>query len=383
MDNGTSAKEPVLVVVQLTGGNDFMNTFIPYTNGVYYDARPYVGIPAESALPLNDELAMHPSAWRLKELYDAGNVAVIQGVGYPNASRSHFRGMDIVHTCEPTKIATEGWCGKLIRELDPAGENPLTGISFGRGLPRAMAVPGVTATSVGNLDNYGLLNNVQQAQQREQDLQIFKRIYTPAVGAGLVNDYLAQTAQDALKGAAMLADVPAGYSSTVEYGANPIAQSLRDVARVHIAALGTRIFYTQHAGYDHHSQEPANHARLLEQLSGAISDFLADLREHDAADNVAILVFTEFGRRIRDNGSGTDHGSGGGSFIIGDRVQGGLYAEYPSIEPGSWLNGEDMVHTIDFRGVYGTIIEQWLALDPVPIVGGQYEQVRPFKAAVA
>jgi uncharacterized protein (DUF1501 family) len=381
MPIANTERAPVLVVIQLSGGNDFMNTFIPYTSGVYHDSRPYVGIAAESALPINDELALHPSAARLKELFDAGHVAVIQGVGYPDSSRSHFRGMDIVHTCEPRKIATEGWCGKVIRELDPRAENPLTGISFGRGLPRAMAVPGVTATSIGNLDNYGLLTAVQQQQQRNEDLEIFKRIYTPAVGAGLVNDYLAQTAQDVLKGASMLSEVPAKYRSNVEYGANPIAQALRDVARVHTADLGTRLFYTQHGGYDHHSQEPANHARLLEQLSGAIADFLQDLREHDASEEVAILVFTEFGRRIKDNGSGTDHGSGGGSFIIGDRVNGGLYAEYPSIAPEHWLNGEDMAHTIDFRGVYGTVIEQWLGLDPVPIAGGQFEQVTPFKEA--
>jgi uncharacterized protein (DUF1501 family) len=372
-------KDPVLVVIQLSGGNDFMNTFIPYTKGIYYDSRPYVGIPQDQSLPINSELAMHPSAARLKELFEAGKVAVVQGVGYPNSSRSHFRGMDIVHTCEPEKIATEGWCGKVIRELDPRGENPLTGISFGRGLPRAMAVPGVTVTSVGSLEKYGLMTAVEQEQQREQDLDIFKRIYTPAVGAGLVNDYLAQTANDVLKGAEMLKDVPAKYSSSVEYAPNPIAQALRDVARVHTAGLGTRLFYTQHGGYDHHSQEPANHARLLEQLSGAISDFLTDLREHDASEEVTILVFTEFGRRIKDNGSGTDHGSGGGSFIIGDSVVGGLYAEYPSIDPARWLNGEDMEHTIDFRGVYGTIIEQWFGLDPVPIVGGHFEQVHPFK----
>lgn len=376
-------KAPVMVVIQLSGGNDFMNTLIPYTNGVYHDSRPYVGIPQDQVLPISDELGFHPSAGRLKELFEAGTVAIVQGVGYPNASRSHFRGMDVVHTCEPVKIATEGWCGKVIRELDPRGENPLTGVSFGRGLPRAMAVPGVTATSVGSLDNYGLMTMVEQQTQREQDLDIFKRMYTPAVGAGLVNDYLSQTAQDVLKGAAMLKDVPGRYASSVEYGANPIAQSLRDVARVHTAGLGTRLFYTQHAGYDHHSQEPANHARLLEQLGAAISDFLRDLREHDAADEVAILVFTEFGRRIKDNGSGTDHGSAGGSFIIGERVNGGLYAEYPSIARKDWLNGEDMKHNIDFRGIYGTVLEQWYGLDAEPIVGGRFEQVHPFKEPAA
>ena len=138
-----SVKAPVLVVVQLSGGNDFMNTIIPYTNGIYYDSRPTVGIPVEQVLPLNDTLAFHPRTGPLMELYDAGKVAVVQGIGYPNSNRSHFRGMDIWHTCEPNKIVTEGWLGKAIRELDPHHENVLTGVSFGRGLPRAMVASGV------------------------------------------------------------------------------------------------------------------------------------------------------------------------------------------------------------------------------------------------
>ena len=127
---GISVKAPVLVVVQLSGGNDFMNTIIPYTNGIYYDSRPTVGIPAEQVLPLNDTLAFHPRTGPLKELYDAGKVAIVQGIGYPNSNRSHFRGMDIWHTCEPNKIVTEGWLGKAIRELDPHHENVLTGVSL-------------------------------------------------------------------------------------------------------------------------------------------------------------------------------------------------------------------------------------------------------------
>ena len=379
--NGTK-KEPVLVVIQLSGGNDFMNTLIPYTSGVYYDSRPLVGIPEERVLPINDTLAFHPSAEPLRELFQAGKVAVVQGIGYENSSRSHFRAMDIWHTCEPNKIATEGWLAKVVRELDPGGSNPLTAISFGRGMPRALAAPGVTATSVDNLDNYGLLTPIELEQERQQDLEIFKRMYTPAIGSGLVRDYLSHTAQGVVSGADRLKEAPRRYSSTVQYADNPIAKSLRDVARVHTADLGTRIFYTQHGGYDHHAQEVPTHARLLAELSGAIRDFLQDLREHDAADNVAILVFTEFGRRIKDNGSGTDHGSGGGAFIIGERVEGGLYAEYPPLAPSEWLNGEDLRHTIDFRGVYGTMLEQWLGIDPVPIVGGYYEQLQPFKAKV-
>ena len=270
---------------------------------------------------------------------------------------------------------------RLVRELDPESANPLTCVSFGRGLPRALAAPGVTATSVGDLDSYGLMTPVQVREERESDLLLFKRMYTPALGAGLVMDYLAQTGRDVLKGADRLKEAPAKYSTTVEWGSNPIAKALRDVARVHTAGLGTRIFYTQHAGYDYHSHEPQNHGRLLGELCGAISDFLQDLRDHDAADEVTILAFTEFGRRIIDNGSGTDHGSGGGAYIIGERVNGGLYAEYPSIKRKDWLNDEDMRHTIDFRGIYGTVVEQWLGVDPVRIVGGQFEQIRPYREA--
>lgn len=374
------AKEPVLVVIQLSGGNDFMNTLIPFTEGVYYDTRPAIGIPQDQVLPISDTLALHPAAEPLRQLFQAGKVAVVQGIGYANSSRSHFRAMDIWHTCEPNKIATEGWLAKVIRELEPRSENPLTGVSFGRGLPRALAAPGVTATSVDNLDNYGLMTGIEAASQRERNLDLFKRMYTPAIGAGMVAEYLIQTGQGVLAGAELLKEAPRQYTSTVEYADNAIAKSLRDVARVHTAGLGTRIFYTQHGGYDHHAQELPAHARLLAELSGAITAFMQDLREHNAADNVAILVFTEFGRRIKDNGSGTDHGSGGGAFVIGERVRGGLYSEYPPLAPANWLNGEDLRHTFDFRGVYATLLEQWLRLDSGRIVGGVYEQLPLFTA---
>jgi len=375
-------KDPVLVVVQLSGGNDFMNTIVPYTSGIYYDCRPVIRVQEGEALPLNDTLAFNPNAARMRDLYQDGKVAIVQGIGYENSSRSHFRAMDIWHTCEPNKIATEGWLAKVVREIDPQGSNPLTAVSFGRGLPRALAAPGVTATSVDNLDNYGLLNTVQVAEQRQEDLQFFKRMYTPAIGTGMVLDYLAHTGNGVLSGADMLKVAPSLYTSSVTYPDCAIGKALRDVVRVHTANLGTRIFYTQHGGYDYHAQEVPSHHRLLTELTGSLNAFMQDLREHNGSDNVTVLVFTEFGRRMKDNGSGTDHGSGGGAFIIGDNVKGGLYSEYPSIEPGDWLNGEDMRHTFDFRGVYGTLLEQWLGIDPTEIVGGNYEQLRPFKTAV-
>ena len=376
-----NGKAPVLVVLQLSGGNDFMNTVVPYTNGDYHDARPLVRVKEEEALPIDDTLGFHPSAAPLKELYDQGKVAVVQGVGYPNSSRSHFRAMDIMHTCEPVALGTEGWVGRAIRELDSKKENVLTGVNLGRGLPRAMSVTGVPVTSVGNLDSYGLLTGISEERQREEALNTFKSMYSPAIGTGPVMEYLAQTGMDVLTGADQLKAAPAMYKSNVEYAGNAIAGNLRDVARVHTAGLGTRIFYVQHGGYDTHANEMPDHPVLLSNLSGAIMDFMQDLQEHDASDEVVIMVFTEFGRRMKDNGTGTDHGSGGGAFIIGDRVAGGLYAEYPPLAPEQWLNGEDLRHTYDFRGLYSTVLEQWMSLEAAPIVNGQFEQIRPFVEA--
>ena len=153
---------------------------------------------------------------------------------------------------------------------------------------------------------------------------------------------------------------------------------MRDVARVHTAGLGSRIFYTTHGGYDTHANELKGQSKLLSDLSAAIVDFQQDLLDHDAADDVLTLVITEFGRRMKDNGSGTDHGAGGGYFLIGEGVKGGLYAEYPPLEPSEWSQGEDLQHTYDFRGVYSTVLEQWLHLDATTIVDGTFEQIHPF-----
>tara|TARA_Y100001970_G_scaffold265750_1_gene353686 strand:+ start:1475 stop:2611 length:1137 start_codon:yes stop_codon:yes gene_type:complete len=374
----TVSAPPVLVVVQLSGGNDFMNTVIPITDGIYHDSRPTLGVKEKDALPLNDQLAWNPVAAPLKELYDQGNVAIIQGIGYENHNRSHFRGMDIWHTCEPDKIVTEGWLGKTIRELDPSGDNVVTGISFGKGLPRAMVSPGVPVTSVSDLDSFGVMSTITADQQREEALGVFKRMYTPALGSGIVADYLSHTGTNALASAQILGSVPGKYSSTVEYASNSIAKSLRDVARVHTAGIGTRVFYTQHGGYDTHATQLAVHPKLLTELTTAIMDFFQDLRDHNASEEVVMLVFSEFGRRIKDNGSGTDHGSGGGAFLIGDRVRGGLYGQYPSLEFAQLANGEDLGYNIDFRSVYSTLLDQWLGVEANPIVNGSYEQLKPF-----
>ena len=367
-------RDPALIVVQLTGGNDYMNTVVPYADPLYRDNRGAVGVAEDAVLPIDGRYGFNPALAPLLGLYKEGRVAVINGIGYPNPNRSHFRAMDIWHTCEPERVATEGWLGRAIRDLDPRGENVLTGVNFGRGLPRAMAMPGVPVTSVGSLENHGFLTGIADAERRSQALEVFARMYAPAIGAGPTLDYLGRTGADALKGADILKEAGANYAPGVEYAATPIARNLKGIAQTHIAGLGTRVFYTAQAGYDTHSGQMPVQTQLLGELARGIDDFFADLRAHQAADGVLMLVFTEFGRRVKDNGSGTDHGSGGAALVIGDGVAGGMQGVYPSLKEADLLDG-DLHFQVDFRSVYATIAEQWLGLDAQPIVGGNFEQL--------
>ncbi len=368
-----SVKDPVLVVLQLTGGNDYLNTVIPYNDPLYRDNRPKVGVPEDKIIPLDNDLGLHPSVSPIKSLWDQGKMAIIHGIGYGNSPRSHFRSMDIWHTCEPDKVGTEGWLARATRDLDPNKENVLTTVNFSNGLPRALVMPGVSVASVSDLATYGILTRLEE-DQRLVALERFQRMYSPTVGGGYVMDYLGQTGLDALKGADILRTAPTKYTSTVEYADTAVAKKLKDIAQVHLAGLGTRIFYTSQASYDTHASQIGAHDQLLKDMSEAVSDFFQDLEEHNAADNVVLFMFSEFGRRVRDNGSGTDHGAGGAAFAIGNPIKGGHHSEYPSRKPGDLQEG-DMVPNIDFRGVYSNILEDWLGLDAKPIVGGTFEML--------
>jgi len=285
--------------------------------------------------------------------------------------------MDIWHTCEPDKIGEEGWLGRAIREFDPKSENVLTGVNFGRGLPRAFVAPGIPVASVGNLETYGVLTGIEGERERTQALDIFSRMYSPAIGSGPVMDYIWETGRAALKGADILKTAPEKYSSNVEYANYPIAQGMKGIAQVQFADLGSRILYTTapYNSFDTHANQAGDHARMWRQVSESVADYYADLKEHNRSEDTLLFLFSEFGRRARDNGGGTDHGTGGCCFIIGDKVKGGFYGEYPSLKPEDLEDGGDLLHNVDFRGVYSTILDKWLGLDPKPIVGGSYEQL--------
>ena len=371
---GSKPRENAFVVVQLTGGNDALNTVIPHGDGLYYDFRPNISIGQEAVLAIDGNVGFNPAMHSVKRLWDEGKVAVIQGIGYSNPNRSHFRSMDIWHTAEPDAIGTEGWLGRTIRDLDPAGDNVLTAINFGRGLPRALACRDVAVTSVGDLATYGLYPDLEGDPWQKYALDAFSRMYGPEGDRGLVMELLAQTGGGALRGAEVLRTASEKYQSTVEYGASPIAQRLRDIARVLCADVGTRVYYTQHGNFDTHSGLLADHGRLWNEVDGAVGDFWEDVEEHGREEQAVMMIFTEFGRRIADNGTGCDHGAGGVALVIGGAVKGGLYGEFPSLKPQDQVEG-DMKPSNDFRSTYSTVLERWLGVEAAPIVNGSFEQL--------
>ena len=372
----TSAKdEPVVVVLQLTGGNDYLNTVVPYNDPLYYDYRPNLGFPEDQILKIDDELGLNPYMGPIKELYDQGNVAIIHGIGYgANTSRSHFRSMDVWHTCEPEKLGTEGWAGRLARDLDPNKENLLTAINFGRGVPRALAVPDFPVSAVPDLANYGFRPSIIDQERRTKAVDLFSRMYSPAVGTGWVTDYVRSTGTNAVISADILKKAPEIYSSSVEYPNSSIASRLRDAAQIYLADFGTRVFYTQHGSFDTHAIQKSMHRQMWEEVSEAVAAFFRDLHEHGRGDNVVMYLFSEFGRRTNENGTGTDHGNAGVAFAIGDRVKGGQYGEYPSRQAKDLIQG-DLISNYDFRGGYATLVEDWFGLDSKPIVNGGYEKL--------
>ncbi len=374
----STQKDPVLAVLSLSGGNDGIHTVIPYANPLYRDFRPSLSVPEEQVLKLNDEVGLNPSMGPLKKFWDEGKLAVFLGIGYPNPSYSHFRSMDIWHTCEPDKMGTEGWLGKVLADLDPTKENVLTGVNFGRGLPRALAKEGVPVASVGNLETYGLLSGIQ-GEERNNALDVFGRMYAPTIGTGYAMDYIRSTGIDALKGADILATAPHTYTSNVEYSSTDVGRYMKNIAQTHLADFGTRVLFTTspYNGFDTHAAEATAHAALWSDVSDTVETFFADLQDHGKAENTLLFMFSEFGRRIFDNGSGTDHGAASVAFAVGDKVKGGIYGEYPSMERSDHIEGGNLAPTMDFRQVYATIVEDWFGLDPVPVIGGNFEKI-PF-----
>ncbi|MBV8863415.1 MAG: DUF1501 domain-containing protein [Mycobacterium sp.] len=374
---GTVSAQPTrLVVVQLSGGNDFLNTVVPYADGRYYDFRPHVALRDDAVLPIDEQVGFSSAMAPIARLYEQGKVAVVMGIGYPNHSRSHFRSMDIWHTAEPKEIQLEGWLAKVAAVFDPRHANPVMAVNFGRGLPRALSLSGVPAASVSSLDKYGLFPDIGPGVNRDRLLGVAEQVYglAPDPSGAWGSSRLLGTGRSAQQGIEMLKSAAAGYRPTVDYhdpnpfGINHLAADLQGVATVMAGNLGTRIFYTSLGSFDTHTDEVVAHARLWEKVSHALERFFADLENLGLRSSTLVLVFSEFGRRIAENNAGTDHGAGGVAFLIGDQVAGGLYGDYPNLAPEAQDEG-DVRPSTDFRALYASILEQFLEVEPKDVLG--------------
>lgn len=372
-----SGNSNLLVIIQLNGGNDGLNTVIPYGNGLYYDARPKLAVPPTDVLVLNDQLGLHPKCTSLKRLYDAGRVAIVQGVGYPNANRSHFRSTDIWMTANPDTVEKTGWLGRYLDESIARFHGvKLPAANIGGTLPLTLVGEKVVVPSIASLESYQFLTDARYPQEREQRLQLFRAINGQPFENAYV-EYLAQTGIGAQQSAAELQTAVKKYHSTVEYPKDPFAQGLRLIAQIIAGGIGTQILYVTIGGFDTHAEQNTarvNHPMLLDTVDKGLDAFYQDISQMGVADNIVMMTFSEFGRRVRENGSlGTDHGTAAPMLILGNRVKGGLHGEHPSLTKLD--DNSDLIYTVDFRSVYATILEDWLGADAQAVLGRKFEKL--------
>ncbi|MCC7371946.1 MAG: DUF1501 domain-containing protein [Chloroflexi bacterium] len=363
----------VLVMVQLGGGDDGLNLLAPYGNGLYYDLRPKVAIAQSDVLPLNNEFGLHPSVKAFKRLYDEGKFAMIQGVGYPNPSRSHFRSMDIWHTARTDANADQGWLGAFMAEVYKVGDSPFQCVNIGNAIPKAMLSPHAPAAAVQDATTFQFLADRKLPTGKDPLLKTFGQMYAKPGRKLPTMELVSEGYGATVKGVEQLGVSTEKYQPATPYPQHPFAKALQNVAQMIAANLGTRVFYVSLGGFDTHSNQKPAHATLLTQVSNGLAAFQKDLEQMGKADNVLVLGFSEFGRRVKENGSGgTDHGAAGPMFAIGNAVKPGLYGEVPSLTD---LDDGDLRHTVDFRSVYATVLENWFRTPSQQILGGSYERL--------
>ncbi len=371
-----------LVVVQLSGGDDGLNALVPYTDNLYYQLRPQLAISAEQVLPLDERLGLHPSLKAFKNLYDAGRLAVIQGVGYPNASRSHFRSMEIWHTARPdasTQAGTaamgtgEGWLGAFMAEVYRVGESPFQCVNIGTHVPKALWTERAATATLQDGEAFQLLADRKLPIGRDPLLKTFGQMQRVPSRKLPSLQLVADTWQATSRAADLLGTTTERYRSSVAYPPGPFGKMLQQVARMIASDLGTRVFYVSLGGFDTHANQKGAHANLLTQVADGLAALHQDLEQMGRADGVLTLAFSEFGRRVRENGSnGTDHGAAGPMFAIGTTVKGGLYGEQPSLAN---LDDGDLRYSVDFRQVYATVLEDWLGAAAKPLLGGSFDRL--------
>jgi uncharacterized protein (DUF1501 family) len=372
-----------LIVLYLSGGNDSLNTVIPYQDAFYYSRRPNISIPAANVLQVGTDSAgrsigLHPRLTGLREIFNAGDLAIVQRTGYENSSRSHFQGLDIWGTAAPAAPTGMGWLGRYLETVSP--RTALVGWSATRELPRALLSRDVSVPAIPDARTYSFNSpnsGAEAASERTAAIAMASHLPVNRPALAFVN----ASAVGALSTLDTVASV-ASYTGTVTYPNNGLAQALRTVAGSIVRGTGTRVYWVQTGGFDTHSgqgnQGAGGYATLMGTLGDSVLAFYNDLRNQGLLNETLLLQFSEFGRRIAENGSqGTDHGAAGVMMAIGGPVRGGLYGTAPSLDPAAGNptlenNGGDVRYETDFRAVYARVLDNWLGADSTAILGGNF-----------
>ena len=393
--NATAGKDlPVLVILQMAGGNDGLNTVVPFTNDHYFRARPRLAHKPGAVLKLSEQIGLHSSLNGFQALFDQGHLSVVQGVGYPNPNRSHFRSTEIWQTAsDANKVEKYGWLGRYFDNCC-AGADPTVGVNIGRQMPQAFAAKKPVGVSLDNPENYRLagVDSADGADPAGQSLREMNRPEMESdagadansggtIGAvagkarvgGSVLDFLERTALDAQVSSDEIRAISKRVQNQAVYPASQLGNGLKLVARLIGGGLPTRIFYVSQGGYDTHTNQAGPQARLLQDLGDAVKAFVEDLKAQRNFERVLLMTFSEFGRRVGENASGgTDHGAAASMFVVGSKLKAGLLGTYPSLAPEDLLNG-DLKYNVDFRSVYAALLEKWLKTRSEPVLGKKFD----------
>ena len=373
------AKDTILVVIQLTGGNDGLNTVIPFKDADYAKYRPTIGIKADAVKKINDSLGLHPAMGDLAGLLEEQSLCIVQGVGYPNPDQSHFRSMDIWHAASTEKTLTEGWVGKALKQ------SPLPGFHLSAGgnetAPLALTGAPARVPSITSIADFQLKMAAADATDKANQKKLIDDVTKGgAGGSGQLLDFVRRTAMNTYASSQRLQEVAKNYQPKATYPNTGLANRLKLAAQLIDAGLGARIFYVSIDGFDTHAGQggaTGAHANLLTEVSGAIAAFYKDVSARGHKDRVCVMTFSEFGRRAKENGSnGTDHGSGAPMLLVGGKVKAGAIGAHPSLAK---LEDGNLVHHTDFRRVYAAMLEDWLGLEAKPVVGAGFKPLEVFK----
>jgi uncharacterized protein (DUF1501 family) len=366
-DLPSSAAERVLVVINLQGGNDGLNTVVPYASPAYYRFRPTLGIAPGDVLHIDAAVGLNPALGPLKAMYDRGLVAVVQGAGYPSPDHSHFRSTEIWQTGVPDSYATTGWLGRYLDSAGVPEQNLFNAVALAPVLPEILIAQRVDVPAIDTLRAYGLTSD-RDRSQRAAFASIASDTRLPFTSPFLAS--VAQIEDHAERGAAELPRLVGGYATTAQYPATPLGRSLALAAQIIGSQLGTRVLYVQHGSFDTHVSQKATQDRLLGELADGIAAFYTDLAAHGNEGRTLTLTFSEFGRRVAENANrGTDHGEAAPMFLVGGGVHGGLYGTHPSLER---LDNGDATFTVDFRSVYATVVEKWFGRPAQSVIAGTF-----------